>query len=265
MTPEELHNIYRAEPGFWWYQGMRAITRALLDPLLVTGDQRGLDAGCGTGYNALLFEDHYGLPMHGIDREPLAIQYCRKRAFQRSLVASILDLPFSDNYFDLVTTFDVLAGLSPGSDSLALQELLRVLKPGGTLLLRVAAFHALRSQHSKWVSDLHRYRAREVLRKLHTLDCRVVRWTYANALLAPVALLKFRVWENIRKEEPSSGVTTELPTWLNHLLSKVLKLEAALIKWGFRFYFGQSLLVVARKSLRPNTAETPVLQETIGN
>ena len=35
MTPEELHNIYRAESEFWWYQGMRAITWALLDPAAV--------------------------------------------------------------------------------------------------------------------------------------------------------------------------------------------------------------------------------------
>ena len=261
MTPAELHNIYRAEPQFWWYAGMRAITAALLGPLPGGGGRRGLDAGCGTGYNALLFENQYRLRMYGIDREPLAMQYCRQSSFHRSLIASVVDLPFPDNCFDLATTFDVLAELSPGNDSRALRELLRVLKPGGILFIRVAAFQALRSRHSEWISDLHRYRAPEMLRKLHGLDCRVLRWTYANALLAPVALLKFRVWENIRKEKPGSGVTTPLPAWTNHLLLSILKTEAALIRWGFRFPFGQSLLLLAQKSQTPNSAEVPSRKE----
>jgi len=47
MTPEELHNIYRAESEFWWYEGMRAITWALL--------QMHSALGLGYGWVLILF------------------------------------------------------------------------------------------------------------------------------------------------------------------------------------------------------------------
>src|ERR1700692_2143989 len=104
MTPEELHNIYRAEAGFWWYSGMRAIAEALLDPLLVAAKpaSKGLDAGCGTGFNAWCLERRYGLQMYGVAVTPLAIRYCRERTFLRSAVASVMELPLADGCLDMV-------------------------------------------------------------------------------------------------------------------------------------------------------------------
>lgn len=247
MTPEELHNIYRAESEFWWYQGMRAITRSLLDPLLPPGLSEGLEAGCGTGYNAREFESRYGIRMYGVDLALLAIQYCRQRDFHRGAVASILELPFADNRFDIVSSIDVLPVLPPGGDDRALQEFRRVLRPGGWLVLRVAAFRALRSRHSQYVAERHRYRAGELLGKLAAARFEVVRWTYANSFLSPVAWFKFRVWENLTRQKPHSGVAATLPPRLSRLLLSVLHSEAALLRSGFRFPFGQSLMVVARK------------------
>src|SRR5713226_6107229 len=105
MTPEELHNVYRTEAEFWWYRGMRAITRTLLGPLLAGGAVKCLDAGCGTGWNALDLERRSGLEMYGVDVAPLAIRYCRERNFHRSTVASVLELPFPDGCFDIVVSF----------------------------------------------------------------------------------------------------------------------------------------------------------------
>ena len=247
MTPEELHNIYQAESDFWWYEGMRAITWALLDRLLPSGLACGLDAGCGTGMNAREFERRYGIRMYGVDLAPLGIQYCKKRNFDRAAVASVLTLPFADHSFDLVSSLDVFPVLPPGGDEQALREFRRVLRPGGWLVLRVAAFHALRSRHSQYVAERHRYRAGELLRKLAAVDFRLVRWTYANSILSPIAWLKFRIWENLTRQEPQSGVAVTLPPWLNRLLLATLQSEAALIRYGFRFAFGQSLMVAARK------------------
>lgn len=247
MTPEELHNIYRAEDEFWWYQGMRAITRAFLEPLLPPKLSRGLDAGCGTGRNALEFENRYGVRMTGVDVALLGVQYCRRRGLERSAVASVMELPFADESLDLVTTMDVLPVLPPGGDDRALREFHRVLRPGGWLILRAAAFRALRSRHSQYVAERHRYRAGEILRKLAAARFQVLRWSYANTFLSPVAFLKFRVWEPLRREAPHSGVADILPPWVNRSLLAVLKLEASLLRRGVRFWFGQSLLVVARK------------------
>ncbi len=247
MTPEELHNIYRSESDFWWYRGMRAITRSLLDPLLERGVSRGLDAGCGTGFNALDLQNTYGLPMYGVDIARMGIQYARERSFHRSIVASITDLPFANHSFDFVSSIDVIVNLPRAQHDRALAELSRVLRPGGWLYLRVAAFRTLRSRHSQWTAEQYRFRAPELLTKLSALNLSIHRWTYANFFLSPIAFLKFRVWENIRKAPPGSGVAEIPPAWLNGLLTGILKAEAALIRGGIRLPFGQSLMVVARK------------------
>src|SRR5262245_61126816 len=99
MKPEELHNIFAAEEEFWWYAGMRAITDALLKPMLRRG-RSGLDAGCGTGYNAILLQNEYGARMFGVNRASLAIEYSRGKDFTRSCVGSVTKLPFRDEAFD---------------------------------------------------------------------------------------------------------------------------------------------------------------------
>ena len=76
MNPAEFANIAEVERDFWWYRGMRVILNRLLDPLLAGRKvQTVLEAGCGTGYNALVFER-----CHRWRVVPLA--GCGKRGFE---------------------------------------------------------------------------------------------------------------------------------------------------------------------------------------
>jgi hypothetical protein len=117
------------------------------------------------------------------------------------------------------------------------------------VVLRVPAFSSLRSSHSRFIAERRRYRSGEMLRTLQLQNFSVIRWTYANFFLSPVAWFKFRVWENLTRQKPVSGVADEFPPWLNRLLLAALQSEAALIRSGARLPFGQSLLVLARKPL----------------
>jgi SAM-dependent methyltransferase len=247
MTPGELHNINRAETDFWWYRGMRAIVRVMIASLRLPASAKGLDAGCGTGFNCLLWEREHAIQMYGVDLATLAIRYCREKSFTRSVAASVTALPFATGFFDLVTSLDVLSHIPLGQDESALHEFARVLRPGGSLLIRVPAFRVLRSRHSEFIAETHRYRAAELKEKVSAAGCEVVRWTYANAFLSPLALLKFRLLENLRRGQPHSGVEELPPLWLNRLFLLVLELEAWLIGRGVGFAFGQSLIVVAQK------------------
>jgi SAM-dependent methyltransferase len=249
MTPEELHNIFRTEQQFWWYEGMREITHALLEPVIPRKVLTGLDAGCGTGFNAQTMEKRYGIKMFGFDLAPLGIQYARKRGLLRSLAASTLSLPFADSSFDFVSSIDVLPVLPEGGDRQAISELARVLRPGGLLYLRSAAFNILRSRHSQFVAERKRYRGPEIVRLVEDAGLRMVRESYANFFLSPIAFLKFRVWEPLANAPPRSGVS-ELPSdWLNRALAAMLRSEAKLLRLGVRFPFGQSWLMIAQKPL----------------
>jgi len=249
MTPEELHNIFRTEQQFWWYRGMREITDALLAPVMSSRLLNGLDAGCGTGFNAQTIEKSYGVRMFGFDLAPLGIQYARQRGFSRTLAASTTQLPFADSSFDFVSSIDVLPVLTEEEAKLAIKEFARVLRPGGVLYLRSAAFKILRSRHSQFVAEKRRYRGSEIVPMVQESGLHMLRESYANFLLSPIALLKFRVWEPLVSAPPRSGVAEIPADRLNHGLAAVLRLEAKMLRLGFRFPFGQSWLMIAQKPM----------------
>jgi ubiquinone/menaquinone biosynthesis C-methylase UbiE len=90
-----------------------------------------LEAGCGTG---LLLQPISLLAKeaHGIDISEGMLKHARKKGLN-VYQASVTEVPFDDNYFDLVCSFKVLAHVEEIEK--ALKELIRVTKPGGALKL----------------------------------------------------------------------------------------------------------------------------------
>jgi SAM-dependent methyltransferase len=145
MNPAELANIARCEQNLWWYRGMRTILGAILSRYLAgKAFGRILEAGCGTGHTSHWLRSHYGWNMFPVDLESAALQYVRSLEFRNTAQADIRSLPFRDASFDLVLSLDVLVHVPSGDEKECVAEFFRVLKPGGTLVLRAAAFDTLR-------------------------------------------------------------------------------------------------------------------------
>lgn len=93
--------------------------------------RRVLEAGCGTGLIlerlAAVADDAWG-----IDLSPGMLDKARSRGLQVK-EASITDIPFEDDAFDLVCSFKVLAHIPDITG--AIREMARVTKPGGKLVL----------------------------------------------------------------------------------------------------------------------------------
>src|SRR5512143_3121114 len=107
MEQGEYQIMFMAEESHWWYQGMAAITKKILKTFCPSRrNLRILDAGCGTG-GGMLFLSQYGA-VTGIDVSPHSIHYCLRRGFRTLARASVMALPFPDESFDLVTSFDIL-------------------------------------------------------------------------------------------------------------------------------------------------------------
>lgn len=247
MNDAEFANIASAEEHFWWYRGMRKVLDAALDQAVQKRRfARVLEAGCGTGYNARLFETRRGWRMFPVDLGWEGLEYGRSLGVKRMAQADIATLPFPSEIFDAVISLDVIVHFPRGQELRAARELTRVLAPGGLLVLRVSALDALRSRHSAFACERQRFTRRRLMGMVRECGIRVLRCTYANSLLLPVALAKFRLWEPLLRRPAESGVRP-VAAWLDRLLYCPLALESAWIRAGGNFPLGQSLVLIGEK------------------
>ena len=253
MRSEDYAHLYALEEDFWWFEGMREITSALLDPLcLPAGKIDILDAGCGTG-GMLTWLERYsdGGRLAGIDLSPTALDFCRDRRHKYLAQASVTDLPFADSTFDLVTSFDVLVQVpGEGEDERALREMYRVLRPGGVAFVRAAAYEWMRSGHDEALGTQRRYTLGLLAGRMERAGFRVTRATYANSLLLPAAMFRRLVLKRLGLADSGSDVKALPPglSWLNHTLTGALKLEALFLKHTkLNLPAGLSTICVAEK------------------
>lgn len=247
MNPAEFANIAGCEADFWWYRGMREIFFRFLDPYLQHRTiTRALEAGCGTGYFSGLLSAARGWPIVPVDISWEGLSRARQMGVQRPVQADICLLPFAPASFDLVICVDVLPHLPPGAERQAAAEFARVLAPGGLLAIRAAALPILRSRHSAFALERQRFTRRRIAGMAESAGFRVLRCTYVNSLLLPVALAKFRLWEPLLRRPAASGLQP-VSGWLNRLLYAPLALESRWIGAGRGFPAGQSLLLVGEK------------------
>lgn len=248
MNPGEYANLSAAEEKMWWFRGMKRILLRLLDPLARGGRIRDvLEVGCGTGAVARMLENRYGWRVTPTDLSTEGLLHAQAGGSRRLVRCDALRLPFPDASFDALLTLDMLVHLEPGQERLAMAEFARVLRPGGVLILRAAAFRALWSRHSTYVGERQRYTRAQLRGVASNCGLRVRRATYANFFLLPVAWLKFRVWEPLVNAPVASGVGLG-PGWLEAGLYAPLALEARLIGGGLNLPLGQSVVLVAQKA-----------------
>jgi ubiquinone/menaquinone biosynthesis C-methylase UbiE len=177
---------------------------------LSPGD-RVLDLGCGEGRHAINAYICEEVESVGVDLSPedIATAIEKSQNFldpencNKSLtltVADALDLPFADNHFDKVICSEVLEHIP---DYLgALEEVRRVLKPGGVFAASVPRFGpewlcwALSDEyHANDGGHLRIFKAQSLRREIERLGMTYFRGHFAHALHAPFWWLKCLLWK----------------------------------------------------------------------
>jgi SAM-dependent methyltransferase len=242
-----LELTHRAEQSHFWFRGFRgfvrpAVARAVAGRSSVTL----LDCGCGTGAN-IAWLQQFGRA-YGFDLTWNGLVLGRQMGRRRLARASIAAIPFPDASFDVATSFDVFQCLPDAVEQAALNEIRRVLKPGGHLILNVAALDALRGRHSALSEEVRRYTPSR-LRELVVGGGFVIdRLTFVNASLVPL-MLPVRLaqrWRSGPTLTPGEFDITIPPRPVNALLTALLRAEAAALRL-VDLPIGSSLLCHARK------------------
>lgn len=125
----------------------RRVRTTIAQTIGLAPGQNVLDVGCGTGTLALHLAGRVGPggSVAGVDASPEMINAARAKAVRkkvdaRFMVAAAQALPFEDETLDAVTTSLTIHHLPEADRLLAVREMLRVLRPGGQLL--IAEFQA---------------------------------------------------------------------------------------------------------------------------
>lgn len=200
-----------------------------------------LDIGCGSGLmlNAL---DEVGQTF-GMDMSDEAISFSKEVFDGRVEKGALPDqLPYQENFFDLITALDVIEHIDNDTDSIS--AIRALLAPGGKAIFTVPAYMFLWSAHDEMNQHKRRYTLPELNEKLVQSGFTVEKITYYNTLLFPVVFV-VRMLNNILQRDGSSD--TDMPGRLmNDILKKIFGFEKYLLRY-FNLPFGVSILAVVKK------------------
>jgi len=236
------------EDSYWWFTVLRTkVIETLKRHTNPENTIKVLDAGCGTG--GMMHSIRLHVPeinSIGIDFSPQAVQLTSNRNVGPVVRASVNELPFGLELFDVIISLDVVLEQEAVNDRIALAELYRVSRKNAYLILNTTAFHCLRGQHDAAVAVKYRHIKKTLAPILHNAGFVIVEISYWNALLFPLLL----IWRPLSRLFTGSATPVSdlapLPEWLNRLMIMLLRLEMLLARF-ISFPFGSSLFVLAKK------------------
>ncbi len=247
MERPEYESMYELEDIHWWFVGRQQLALTLIDHWLeLKPEAYILDVGCGTGGNVQALSN-YGNAI-GLDINPIAIDFARRRQLSYLLQGSGVTLPYGNHTFELVTIFDVLYHRWIRDDIQALQELYRVLQPGAWLLITDSALPILWSSHDEVYFARQRYTLLDMGQKLRQVGFEQRVASYANMLLLPIFLFVRLTMDFLPLARDIDRQGT-FPGWLNDVLTWVRGLEAIWLRRGGKLPLGSSLIILAQKPL----------------
>jgi len=136
LIPDSAADGFGADEEAWLGERRARNFRRFLDSW-AGPPGRLLDVGCGYGW-FLHMATERGWDTVGVDVSPAAIRYATERFGVTALAGDLKGCRFADHAFTLVTLWDVL-DFVPDPVGL-LQEIHRVLEPGGRLFIRAPNF-----------------------------------------------------------------------------------------------------------------------------
>ena len=234
----------RAEATHFWFRGFRRFVLPVIAD--VAGGRRDLlilDCGCGTGHNLALLRP-YGRAF-GFDLTQAGL--VRARAAGHAVVrGDVARIPFPSCRFDMASSFDVLQCVH--GDAAAVAEMARVIRPGGALILTLAALEVLRGDHSEAWHEVRRYTPAMARALVESAGLRIERLSFLFASIFPL-MLGVRSVQRVLRPFRALRADTDIgvPSGpVNAMLSGLLAAEAAVAR-RMPMPVGSSLLVVARK------------------
>lgn len=179
MQLERYQQIFLYENKHWWYRGRRKLLATICKSTLKNKNIKILDFGCGPGSTIKLL--HTFGKVYGVDIEPQVVDYCKQKGMENiKIIENNKKLPFTSNSFDMITCMDVLEHIDREENTL--NELKRLLKKDGLLVITVPAFPILWGKLDEHSHHLRRYTKKNFITILQKSGFKINKLTYFNYL-----------------------------------------------------------------------------------
>jgi SAM-dependent methyltransferase len=253
MDKKIYYQLAAAGRGYWWNQGRQHLVTELVKKYLGQAGSmpralKILDIGCAAG-GTLAYLGAWG-EAWGLDIAPEAVELCRTWGLppDHLILGSAEGMPFfHDRQFDLITAVEILEHLA--APEKALQEIYRILKPNGLLILTVPADQKLWSDRDVRLGHRRRYQLEELEAAVAATGLNVVKSSYANTFYYwPFRLILAwrRKFGRKIQASPTNKDTFEMNPLLSGLLVGLLKMENRMILRG-KLKQGVSVICAAKK------------------
>lgn len=255
MDSAYYKEYYIQERNHWWFKARMEILKSqvLKFKQKTNIDQLNiLNVGVATGATSKMLEDFGHVVSVEYDSECCA--FLRDELKMEVIEASLTELPFEAEAFDLICAFDVIEHIE--DDMTALSEIRRVMKPYGFYAISVPAFQFLWGAHDVINHHFRRYTRAELNSKIRGSEMNPSVSTYFNFwLFLPIAIV--RVLQNLFSK-PDDDVKSDFEkyegaSFADSILYRIFKTEKALLKMGVTFPFGVSILSLGQKN-KPNNS-----------
>ena len=114
-----------------FYTEQWGVTRTAMNQEFLNGLSLGpiLEVGCNVGNQLNMLQSQGHTSLYGIELQPYAVERAKALTHDLNIIqGSAFDLPFKDNYFDVVFTAGVLIHINPVDLPKAMAEMYRVSK-----------------------------------------------------------------------------------------------------------------------------------------
>lgn len=242
MDKAYYKSYFDYERNHWWFRARSEILGSYISRHIWNEKKlKILNVGVATGATTTMLQ-RFG-DVTSIEYEQECIDFVKDKVNFEIIHGSILELPFRDNEFDLVCAFDVIEHVA--DDRLAIKEMARVCKPGGSVMVTVPALMSLWSGHDDINHHFRRYTKAELLNAFEVASNGSVKFSsYFNTMLfLPIFLTRKISMAFTRKQNKSLHSDFEKfnPGILNNILYKLMKSESAIHSAQIKLPIGVSL------------------------
>lgn len=229
--------LHRKSNQYKWIYSHRFATVSGFIPN-TTAPQRLLDFGCGDGSFLRYLQEHrHSLNLHGYDPYFTTDEISRLNGIQMHKDIRAI----GNMHFDFVVAIEVIEHIK--DDYSALQQISKLLKPNGTLIITVPVYNWLYSSYDASIGHYRRYSRHSIVKLLEQARFSVQYSTHFYfSLITALMLLKFL--DFLGKKD-----FTFYGNKLNKIYKIMTNIEYKLFHKKNKFYlpWGTSILVVARK------------------